>query len=80
MVLGSMQDWSVYMSAGAGKYEEPEHTVVVHRDKRPVGDDTSDADGVGVARGRCWTRNEVFNSRGVEQLDVGELQHLGEKG
>jgi hypothetical protein len=53
---------------------------VVHRNESPVGDNTSDADCVGVARCRGWAGDEVLDSCGVEQLDVGELQDLGQQG
>ena len=46
--------------------------VVVHGDEGPVGHDTRDADA--LVRG---ARDEVLDAGGVEELDVGQLQHLG---
>lgn len=50
--------------------------IVVHRDQGPVGDHTGDADPA-VALGRL-AGDQVLNGSGVEQLDVGHLQHLGQ--
>jgi hypothetical protein len=51
-------------------------TIVMHGDKSPVGDNTRNANGVGIVGCRSRTSNQVFDSRGVEQLDVGEVQDL----
>jgi len=63
MTSGGDNNWgvdSIWVHAGL--------VVVVHGDKRPVGDDTSDADGP------VWIRasDEVFNRGGIEELDIGE--------
>jgi hypothetical protein len=50
-----------------------ERTVVVHGDEGPVGNHASDANSIGVVRGRSWAGDEVLNGCGVEQLDVREL-------
>ena len=55
------------------------HTVVVHGNEGPVGDDTSDADSVRVIPGRSWTGDQVLNCGSVEELDVRELQNLAEE-
>ena len=51
----------------------------MHRHKSPVGDHAGNANCIGVVGGRCRARDEVLDSRGVEQLDVGELQDLGQQ-
>lgn len=52
--------------------------VVVHRHQGPVGDHTCDAH-IGRS-GNVTTGNEILDGGGVEELDVGELQHLGQNG
>lgn len=50
--------------------------VVVHGNKCPVGDNSSDAkSSVGVLAG-----DEVLNGGGIKELDVGERKNLGQKG
>jgi hypothetical protein len=51
----------------------------MHRDQGPVRDHTRDAHSIRVLCGRGRTGDEVFDSRGVEELDVGELQHLAQQ-
>ena len=53
--------------------------IVVHRDERPVRHHARDAHGVRI--GGCWggPRDEVFDCRGVEELDVGEREYLGQQ-
>lgn len=51
--------------------------VVVHGDEGPVGDDTGDADG---AVGAVGAGDQVLDGGGVEELDVGEGEDLGEEG
>ena len=52
--------------------------VVVHGDKGPVCYDAGDADGGGAGgEGPC---DQVFDGCGVEELDVGEGEDLGEEG
>jgi hypothetical protein len=50
--------------------------VVVHGDESPVCDDTGDAEGA-ICIGAS---DEIFDRGGVEELDVGELEDLGEEG
>ena len=50
--------------------------VVVHRDQGPVGNHTGDAHI--IRPGNLTTGNEVLDGGGVEKLDVGELEHLGQ--
>lgn len=50
--------------------------IVVHADESPVGDNTSNADATLAIR----ASNQVLNRGSVEQLDVGELKNLAEKG
>lgn len=52
--------------------------VVVHRDQSPVGNHTCDAHV--VRPGDVTAGNEILDGGGVEELDVGELQHLGQNG
>lgn len=56
-----------------------EHTVVVHGDQGPVCDDTSNANSAGVLPGRSRSCDQVLNRSSVEELDVGELEHLAQK-
>lgn len=54
--------------------------IVVHRDKSPVCDYTSDADSVRVRRGGSRARDQIFHRGGVEKLDVGEREYAGKEG
>jgi len=47
----------------------------MHRNKRPVCNDTSDAEGtIGSLAG-----NEIFNGSCIEELDVGKGEDFGEE-
>lgn len=50
--------------------------VVVHGDERPVGNHTSDTDGLGVAVS-AGAGDKVFDAGGVEELHVGEGDYFG---
>ena len=52
---------------------------MVHGDKRPVRHDTSNTDSIGVLPGGGRAGNQVFDGGSVEELDVGELEHLAQK-
>lgn len=52
--------------------------VVVHRHQGPVSDHTCDAHITRSAN--VTTSDEILDGGGVEELDVGELQHLGQNG
>jgi len=49
---------------------------VVHADQGPVGDNTGNSD-VSIC---VLASDEILNSGGVEELDVGEGEDLGEEG
>ena len=50
--------------------------VVVHRDESPVCDNAGNAEcAIGVG-----TSNEIFDSSGIEKLDIGEGEDFGKKG
>jgi hypothetical protein len=52
--------------------------VMVHRDQSPVGNHTCDAHV--VRPGNVTAGDKILDSSGVEELYVGELQHLGQDG
>lgn len=54
-------------------------TVVVHGDQGPVGDDTSNAHSIGVLLGGSRAGDQVLDGGSVEELDVGELEHLAQE-
>ena len=50
--------------------------IVVHGNQGPIGHNTSDTEStIGVL-----SSDEIFDSGGVEELDVGEGEDFGEKG
>lgn len=52
---------------------------MVHGYQSPVGDYASNANSVGVFAGGSRAGDQVFDCSGVEELDVGELEHLAQK-
>ena len=52
--------------------------VVMHAHERPIGDHAGDAN-TSLPTIIEWASNEIFDSRGVEELDVRELENLGEE-
>lgn len=52
---------------------------MVHRHEGPVGHDTSNAHSIRVLTGGSGTGDQILNSGSVEELDVGELQHLAQE-
>ena len=54
-------------------------TVVVHRDQRPIRNHASNAHCIRVLAGRSRAGDQILNRRSVEQLDVGELEHLAQQ-
>lgn len=57
-----------------------ERTVMVHRHQGPVGHNTSNAHGIGVLASGSRAGDQVLDSGSVEELDVGELEHLAQEG
>ena len=71
MTRGGDNDWSV-----DSVWVHARLVIVVHGDESQVGDNTGDAEGTICVS----TGDEVFDSRGVEEFDVGERENFRKQG